>query len=59
MLTPALGEESVVEFIIRQYALIYNLAISGTKLLFSELFGYTFLLGAAVNALLLAQVFTS
>lgn len=58
LLTPALGEESVVEFIIRQYALILQLGNIRDKIIsFLELFGYTFLLGAAVNALLFGTGF--
>jgi len=58
LLTPALGEESVVEFIIRQYAVILQLGNIQDKIFsFLELFGYTFLLGAVVNSLLFGTGF--
>ncbi|MDO9534102.1 MAG: DUF2062 domain-containing protein [Bacillota bacterium] len=53
ILTPVLGEESLVEFIIGQYSIILKLGNIQDKILsFLELFGFTFLLGAAVNAVL-------
>lgn len=51
ILTPALGDESIVDFIIRQYSMILKLGSIQEKILSSlELFGFTFLLGSAINA---------
>lgn len=53
ILTPALGEDSLADFIIGQYAIILKLGNFQEKVLsFLELFGLTFLLGAVVNAVL-------
>ena len=53
ILTPVLGEETIREFIVRQYATILRLGHLEEKILaFLELFGLTFLLGAGINAVL-------
>ncbi len=53
ILTPALGEDSLADFIIGQYAIILKLGNFQEKFFsFLELFGLTFLLGAVVNAVL-------
>ncbi|MGI5882630.1 MAG: DUF2062 domain-containing protein [Dethiobacteria bacterium] len=53
ILTPVLGEESIADFIIGQYSMILKLGNIKDKIYgFLELFGSTFLVGAAVNALL-------
>ncbi|MFO7951785.1 MAG: DUF2062 domain-containing protein [Bacillota bacterium] len=51
ILTPVLVEETLWEFILRQYALILKLGnIEETIYGFLELLGSTFLLGAAINS---------
>lgn len=51
ILTPVLGEESIIDFIIRQYSLILRLGSIRDKIYSSlELLGFTFLLGSAINA---------
>lgn len=58
ILTPVLGEESLTEFIIRQYSMILKIGDIQEKILsFLELFGATFLLGASVNAVLFGTGF--
>ena len=58
ILTPVLGEESVMDFIIRQYSMILKLGNIRDKIYgFLELFGSTFLVGATVNAFLFALGF--
>ena len=53
VLTPVLGEDSIRDFVISQYAMILRLGNVKDKIYgFLELFGSTFLLGAAVNAFL-------
>ncbi len=53
ILTPVTGEENLWEFIIGQYSLILKLGNIQDKIFsFLELFGFTFLLGATVNAVL-------
>ncbi len=58
ILTPVLGEESITDFIIRQYSTILKLGNIEDKIYgFLELFGSTFLVGAAVNAFIFALGF--
>ncbi|NLW07575.1 MAG: DUF2062 domain-containing protein [Clostridia bacterium] len=58
ILTPALGDESIVDFIIRQYSMILKLGSIREKILSSlELLGFTFLMGSAINAVVLGLAF--
>ncbi|MEW5921398.1 MAG: DUF2062 domain-containing protein [Bacillota bacterium] len=53
ILSPVTGKDSLLEFIISQYSMILKLGHFQDKVFnFLELFGFTFLLGAAVNAAL-------
>lgn len=59
ILTPALGEDSLQEFIINQYVNIlqFSYSIENRIIAFLELFGFTFMLGAAINAVLFGTGF--
>jgi len=59
ILTPVLGKENLQEFIISQYVNIlqFSNGFENRVVDFLELFGYTFMLGAAINAVLFGTGF--
>ncbi len=58
ILAPVMEKESLLEFIIGQYSLILKVGHFQDKIFsFFELFGFTFLLGAAVNAVIFGIAF--
>ncbi|RJX23342.1 MAG: DUF2062 domain-containing protein [Dethiobacter sp.] len=58
ILAPVTGKENLLEFIIGQYSLILKVGHFQDKIFsFLELFGFTFLLGAAVNATIFSTAF--
>ncbi len=58
ILTPAMGDESITDFIIREYSMILKLGNLQEKIYSSlELLGVTFLLGSAINAAVFGTAF--
>ncbi len=58
ILAPVMEKENLLEFIIKQYSLIIKMGDFKEKVLsFLELFGVTFMLGAATNAVLFGIAF--
>ena len=58
ILTPATGQDNLIEFVISQYSLILRFGSIHDKIFgFLEFFGYAFVLGAAVNAALVGTGF--
>lgn len=58
ILAPVMEKENLLDFIIHQYSLILKMGNFKEKILsFFELFGFTFLLGAAVNAVIFGIAF--